>query len=361
MTTLNLTLAALISGLCAADPSPLASQPSDNPNGALKQAFRSAGENLPAPNPGLPGAPGAVAGGGTHLENAVQKAMPAVVKILVPGGVGSGFIILPSGIIATNAHVVDRQKTGDTIALLFANSEALKGTLLAKGEKGKKDIAFIRIISDKKDWKVLPMAPSAKAALGSEVVAMGFPKGLPFTVSRGIVSGIDRKNEHVSFLQTDASINPGNSGGPLITLDGNVVGMNTLIMTSGGGSDGLGFAITTEDIIQAWKQYLKIKNLDSPWLGVIVDPKLAVKQLVTGSPAKKAGVGLDDVIAGLEGKPVRSMEEFLHGLHKHMPGDTVKIAVLRGGKLTELTVVLEAEGVVEPQRIAEAERDRVPV
>jgi putative serine protease PepD len=298
-------------------------------------------------------------------ERVIQQAMPSVVQIVTPagpgGGMGSGFIMLPSGIVATNAHVVENVQAGGSVAVVTPDGESRQGILLAKGTPMKKDIAFIQLPPVKRGWKALPLQPSANIVLGTEVMAMGYPLGLPFSVSRGIVSGLDRKNDYVTLLQTDAAVNPGNSGGPLMTLNGTVVAMDTEILSRSGGSEGMALGIIAEDIIQAWKQYLKIKNLDAPWLGVSINPKLTVLQMYPGSPAKKAGLELDDIITGIGAAPVDSVEEFLHRLHAFMPGETVTFSILRGKTRREIPVVLESEQAVEPQTTAAAETDRLPV
>jgi S1-C subfamily serine protease len=362
MKTTILILSATILGFAASRPPSGAAQSASDLNESYMQAAGSMPAPQLAPSHGAAKPAAAAPRVGTQIEETVRKAMPAVVQVIVPGsGMGSGFIMLPSGIVVTNAHVVDEVAVGDDVVILTADTKPQTGTLLAKGEGGKKDIAFIQIPPVKNGWSTLTMKPSARMALGSEVLTMGYPRGLPFTVNRGIISGLNRKNEHITFMQTDASINPGNSGGPLVALDGAVVGINTQIITESGGSEGLGFAIISEDINRAWKQYLKIDNLDTPWLGVMLDPELAVQQIITDSPAKKAGIKLDDVIVEFEGAQIESMEDFLHELHMFMPGDTVKLLVLRNGKPRKIPVVLESEKEVKPQRIAAQEADHLPV
>jgi len=362
MKTTTLILSAAILGFAASRPPSGAAEPGTDLNESYSQAAGSMPAPQLTPNHGAAKPAALAPQGGTKIEKTIRKAMPAVVQVLVPGvGMGSGFIMLPSGIVVTNAHVVDSVPLGGKVVIRTADTEPQKGTLLAKGEKGKKDIAFIQLPPAKNGWSTLPMKPSARMALGSEVLTMGYPRGLPFTVNRGIISGLNRKNEHITFMQTDASINPGNSGGPLVTLDGAVVGINTQIVTEGGGSEGLGFAIISEDINRAWKQYLKIDNLDTPWLGVMLDPELEVQQIIAGSPAKKANIKLHDAIVGFEGVQIKSMADFLHELHMFMPGDTVKLTVMRAGKPREISVVLESEKIVKPQRIAAQEADHLPV
>jgi len=314
----------------------------------------------------------------SKVEKATRKTMPSVALVKVPGGVGSGFIIMPSGILVTNAHVVAPVDVGDEVKIVLGDDNEQTGILLVKGDAEKKDIAFIQLPPAKKGWPALTLKPRAQVSLGSEVLAMGHPMGLPFTVSRGIISGLNRDglNNDLTFLQTDASINPGNSGGPLVALDGTVVGMNTLIISKSGSSGGLGFAIVADDIIRAWKQFTKIRNLDSPWLGIMADPKMEVQQLIKGSPAKKAGIELGDVIRAFEGKPVKNMDDLLRQMHAHMPGDTVKITiervnfrkdyqlpgvVWRDEGTGDATVVLESEREIPPQRIAANEADVLPV
>jgi len=294
----------------------------------------------------------------TPTELVIQQVAGSVVKVQAGGSIGSGFIFLPEGIVSTNAHVVGDLEAGAPVRLTLADGARVEGRLLAAGSGERLDVAFIRLPPRKSGWKSLPLMHTSQVRLGIEVLAVGHPFGLPQTVSRGIVSGIDRAEEYYTCLQTDAAINGGNSGGPLIALDGSVVGMNTKVVPPAKGS-GVAFAISADDIVRAWEQYGRTGSLTSVWLGLSLSldeqGRLVAEQVFPGGPARKAGLRPEDVLVKFDGEPIEDPEAFFAAVHQRMPGDIVALTVLRQGKEVALYVVLEEEQAVRSQRIAGAE------
>jgi len=290
----------------------------------------------------------------------IARVRPSVVKVLTDYATGSGFIVDKSGILVTNAHVVDSVEAGGTVALMLEGAKTpVKGTVLAVGNPRKRDIALVRIESPGKAWPALSLSPSLP--IGAHVLAAGYPRGLPFSVSRGIISADPSPKEYFTAIQTDAAINPGNSGGPLLSMDGKVVGMNTYIITKGGGSEGLGFAIVSEEIRRSLQQYFKIGNIQTASLGAIITPLRVVRDMLPGAAAEKAGIMPKDVIVGFNGREIDDTEVFLKELRAFMPGDRVSVEVMRDSKRLDLPVVLEAEREMPRMRLAVIEADQLPV
>ena len=276
---------------------------------------------------------------------------------------GSGFIIDEDGFILTNNHVVER---ADEITVKLADG----GSFIAKviGRDPKTDLALIRIETDH-TLKPLPMGDSDKLEVGDWVVAMGNPFGLDNTVTAGIVSA---KYRHIgagpyeNFIQTDASINPGNSGGPLLSTDGEVIGINTAIFSRTGGSIGIGFAIPINMAKQILSQ-LKQGKVIRGWLGVMIQKitpdlknKLALKDVkgalvadvTSGGPAEKAGIQRGDVIVSFDHKKIDEMKELPYIVASTPIGKTVPVVVIRKGHDQTLEVKIgelkeEKEGVEE--------------
>ena len=296
----------------------------------------------------------------SEVAKVVAKVRPSVVKVETNYGTGSGFIIDKSGIIATNAHVVNPVKVGGMVDLYIEGQNGpQQGVVIAVGSPKKRDIAFVQIQSPRKDWKALSLKPALN--IGDQVLAIGYPKGLPFSVSRGIISADTLPEEYFTAVQTDAAINPGNSGGPLLAMDGAVVGMNTFILTKGGGSEGLGFAIVAEEIDRAMKQYRKLGHIKTSSLGAIISLEREVTAMLPGSAAEKAGIMHNDVITRFNGKEISDTNSFLKQLRAFMPEDRVYVGVLRNDKPIEFPVILEAEREMPLMRLATADAEQLPV
>jgi serine protease Do len=278
-------------------------------------------------------------------------------------GLGSGFIISEDGYILTNNHVVgdvDKITVGLKDGRTFANAKLI-------GTDPESEVALIKI--EGHNFPVLPMGDSAKADIGDWVIAIGNPFGLNETVTVGVISAVGRSNVHIAayedFIQTDAAINPGNSGGPLINLDGQVVGINTAILSESGGYMGIGFAIPMnmartieEQLRQGGKVirgYIGLYAQDvtpemAELLGLKEPAGVVVAQIEKDSPAEKAGLKVRDVILEVDGKKVTSYDVFRNEVAMLKPGSRVKLGVSRNGKPLELTVTLDERPATTAKR-----------
>ncbi|WP_136523941.1 DegQ family serine endoprotease [Geomonas ferrireducens] len=263
---------------------------------------------------------------------------------------GSGFIISDDGYLITNNHVV---KDADEIKVKLSDGREFKGEV--KGRDDKLDLALIKIAA-KGHLPVAPLGDSDKIEVGDWVMAIGNPFGLAQTVTAGIISAQGRvigSGPYDDFIQTDASINPGNSGGPLFNTDGEVIGINTAIVSGG---QGIGFAIPinmAKDILPQLKESGKVTR---GWLGVSVqqvtqdlaqsfgmegEAGALVAEVIKDSPAEKAGVKGGDIILEYDGHHIKEMSELPRRVAATAVGKTVKLVVLRDGKQVPLQVTIE--------------------
>lgn len=288
-------------------------------------------------------------------EEMIAAVKPAVVRVETGQGLGSGFFVDARGLIFTNAHVVESVGEGGIVRVVF--NDALKHppvkAKVVAFNRGK-DIALLRIQEDEHSWPTVALADPRGLREGQRVYAMGHPQGTPFSVSEGIISGLGhRGNLFVRYLQTDAAVNPGNSGGPLFNAFGQVVGMNSWGITRSGGSHGMNFAITSADLALAVKQFVETGNINSAYLGVIVntsDPLapeggIRVEQVRPGSPAAVAGVKKGDILVGVNGHsfgddPQQALDTFLRGLAGSRPGGTIVLMLERDGEMKPLHLTL---------------------
>jgi serine protease Do len=267
-------------------------------------------------------------------------------------GLGSGIIIDGQGHILTNNHVAGG---ASKIDVLLENGRHYPGKLV--GADPKTDLAVVKI-SAKEPLSVATFGDSDKVKVGQWVVAIGQPLGLSQTVTQGIISAKHRTNimnpsSYEDFLQTDAPINPGNSGGPLLNLQGEVIGINSAIMTKSGGSEGLGFAIPSNMAIQISKQLIAHGKVVRGWLGVSIQnltPDLAksfgakslngvlIADVVKGGPGGKAGLKRGDIILTFGNKKVTDADMLRNEVASTPIGQETKLTVLRNGKQIELTV-----------------------
>jgi serine protease Do len=276
-------------------------------------------------------------------------------------GVGSGFVMNRDGYILTNNHVVE---DADQIKVKFANGREYDGKIV--GRDPKTDLALIKI-KGSSDLQPLNLGNSDDLKVGSWVVAVGSPFGLEQTVTAGIVSAKGRvigSGPYDNFIQTDASINPGNSGGPLINMKGEVVGINTAIIASG---QGIGFAIPINMAKEIAPQLQEKGHVTRGWLGVSIQevtPGLAksfnlkekkgalVAQVISGSPAEKAGIEQGDIIVEFDGKEVNDSKDLPRMVASTPVGKAVTIKLIRNGKFLDRQMkVGEMEEKVE---VAEA-------
>jgi serine protease Do len=259
-------------------------------------------------------------------------------------GVGSGFVMNRDGYILTNNHVVE---DADQIKVKLANGKEYDGKIV--GRDPKTDLALIKIEASS-DLQPLNLGNSDDLKVGSWVVAVGSPFGLEQTVTAGIVSAKGRvigSGPYDNFIQTDASINPGNSGGPLINMKGEVVGINTAIIASG---QGIGFAIPINMAKEIAPQLQEKGHVTRGWLGVSIQevtPALAksfdlkekkgalVAQVISGSPAEKAGIERGDIIVEFDGKEVTDSKDLPRIVASTPVGKAVTIKLIRNGKVLD--------------------------
>src|SRR5690242_7964259 len=273
-------------------------------------------------------------------------------------GLGSGVIISPDGYIVTNNHVVD----GATdIRVTMTDRRILPAKLV--GTDPLTDLAVIKI--NESNLPSVPLGDSTKLHPGQSVLAFGNPFGFRFTVTRGIVSALNRPNPGADrrspgeFIQTDAAINPGNSGGPLVNARGEVVGINTFLISSSGAFSGMGFAIPTQIVKPTVDTLIRDGKVSHGYMGIgindvtpenskffdVTDANGAVvTQVEEGSPAAKAGVKVGDVITELNGQKVSDAGQLQVEVGQKRPDATIKLHVLRDGKSVDIPVTLEAMG-----------------
>ena len=262
-------------------------------------------------------------------------------------GVGSGFVMNREGYILTNNHVVE---DADQIKVKLAKGKEYEGKVV--GRDPKTDLALIKI-NGSSDLQPLTLGNSDDLKVGSWVVAVGSPFGLEQTVTAGIVSAKGRvigSGPYDNFIQTDASINPGNSGGPLINMKGEVVGINTAIIASG---QGIGFAIPINMAKEIAPQLQEKGHVTRGWLGVSIQemtPELAksfglkekkgalVAEVVSGSPAEKAGIEQGDVIIEFDGKEITESKDLPRMVASTPVGKAVILKLSRSGKVLDRQV-----------------------
>ena len=263
---------------------------------------------------------------------------------------GSGFVISEDGYIVTNNHVIEK---ADEIEIEFFSGKRLKAKLV--GTDPKTDIALLKVESD----APLPFVSFGNSDLmrvGDWVVAMGNPLGQGFSVSAGIVSARNRalSGTYDDYLQTDAAINRGNSGGPLFNMDGQVIGVNTAILSPNGGSIGIGFSMASNVVTKVVGQLREFGETRRGWLGVriqdvtpdvaeamgLTDAKGALITDVPDGPAKDAGMQAGDVITSFDGADVADTSELVRRVADAPVGEAVRVVVMREGKSQTLSVTL---------------------
>ncbi|MFL6450267.1 MAG: trypsin-like peptidase domain-containing protein [Bryobacteraceae bacterium] len=291
--------------------------------------------------------------------------------------VGSGFIIDPEGYIVTNAHVVQgaqkirvrlqppgQQSVADVIAQGYMKPR--DATLVGIFKEG--DLALIKVPGEK--LPALPLADYDKLRQGQVVFAFGSPAGLQNSVSMGVVSSIARQPDPDSpflYIQTDAPINPGNSGGPLVNTAGEVVGLNTFILSQSGGNEGVGFAVPSMLIKWVWPELRKRGHVDRTTIGVglqAITPLLSnalklktssgvlISDVSTDGPAATAGLKVNDVLLSMDGRPIESVPALLGFFFEHRGGKEVKVQVLRGSDQLTFTV-MPVESPHQADRLAD--------
>jgi serine protease Do len=265
---------------------------------------------------------------------------------------GSGFVIDAAGIVVTNNHVIAE---ADEITVIFNDGTRLKAELVGKDQKT--DLALLRVKPDK-PLKAVKFGDSEKLRLGEWVIAIGNPFSLGGTVTAGIVSARNRdinSGPYDNYIQTDASINRGNSGGPLFNLEGEVVGVNTAIISPSGGSIGIGFAVPSKTALPVIDQLKQFGETRRGWLGVRIQQvtdeiaeslKISPARgaLVAGvddkGPAKPAGIEPGDVIIKFDGKDIKEMRDLPRVVADTPIGKQTPVLIIRKGKEETKTVTL---------------------
>jgi serine protease Do len=285
---------------------------------------------------------------------------------------GSGFVIDPSGIVVTNNHVIS---DADEVNVILNDGSRLKAEII--GHDQKTDIALLRVKPDK-PLKAVQFGDSDKLRLGEWVVAIGNPFSLGGTVTAGIVSARNRdinSGPYDNYIQTDAAINRGNSGGPLFNLNGEVVGVNTAIISPSGGSIGIGFAVPSKTAVVVIDQLRQFGETRRGWLGVRIQQvtdeiadslniKPAKGALVAGveekGPAKPAGIEPGDVIVKFDGKDVKDMKDLPRIVADTPVGKDVEVVIIRKGKEEKKTVKLGRLEDGEKQAALTTKKDAAP-
>jgi serine protease Do len=270
---------------------------------------------------------------------------------------GSGVIISNKGYILTNNHVV---ANADTIEVELYDGTKQKAKLI--GTDPSTDLAVIKI-DPTPAMKYAPLGDSDTLRVGEWVVAIGSPRGFDWTVTAGIISAKHRTGigalgpaGYEDFIQTDAAINPGNSGGPLINLNGEVIGINSLIISASQGSEGMGFAIPSNMAREISESLIKHGKVIRGYMGVNIQdftPDMAkglklkgqtkgaiVTEVVPGGPAEKAGVEQGDIIIKFSGNPVENSSQLRNLVAKTDPGAAAKVTLLRNGQEMELSLTV---------------------
>ncbi|HEX3377889.1 MAG TPA: trypsin-like peptidase domain-containing protein [Candidatus Acidoferrales bacterium] len=322
------------------------------------------------------------------VEALIRRVSPSIVQIQVSGfasteeatqgqtsvivgkqrTIGSGVIVDPDGYIVTNAHVVKGAQRIEVIVPPPPISDKDKDSDSAQngrehvydarvvGVTTRLDLAVIKI-----EAHALPCVPirgNLRPRQGEMVFAFGSPEGLRNSVTMGVVSAVDRQPDPDSplvYVQTDTPINPGNSGGPLVNADGDLIGINTFILSSSGGNQGLGFAIPAGVIAYAYPQLVKYGHIHQPEIGAIlqtITPEISaglhlprdfgviVSDVMPNGPADHAGLKVQDIIVRVDDMRTENLPLFGQSLYMHGTGDHVKVEVLRGSSRMQLDVSL---------------------
>jgi serine protease Do len=265
---------------------------------------------------------------------------------------GSGFIIDASGLVVTNNHVI---ADADEVSVILNDGTTLKADIV--GRDTKTDLALLKV-KPTKPLKAVKFGDSDKLRLGEWVIAIGNPFSLGGTVTAGIVSARNRdinSGPYDNYIQTDAAINRGNSGGPLFNLSGEVIGVNTAIISPSGGSIGIGFAVPSKTVVPVIDQLREFKEVRRGWLGVRIqhvsaeiadslNVKPARGALIAGvddkGPAKPAGIEPGDVIVKFDGQDIKEMRDLPKIVAETPVGKDVEVTIIRKGKEEKKTVKL---------------------
>ncbi|KAF3890525.1 MULTISPECIES: HhoA/HhoB/HtrA family serine endopeptidase [Nostocales] len=273
-------------------------------------------------------------------------------------GVGSGFVINSNGQILTNAHVVDN---ADTVTVSFSDGRTVQGKVL--GQDNLTDIAVVQVPNS--NLPIVELGNSQQVQPGQWAIAIGNPLGLQETVTVGVVSATDRSasdigasDRRIGYIQTDAAINPGNSGGPLLNARGQVIGVNTAIIS---GAQGIGFAIPIDTARRIAQELITKGRVEHPYVGIQMaeitpelkqrindsqsgniqvqaDRGILIVRVVPGSPADRAGLRAGDVIQEINNQPVTTTDALQQIVEKTGVGNTMQIELQRNGRSLQVSV-----------------------
>lgn len=334
------------------------------------------------------------------LESLAARVSPAVVQILVTGyapiheedraqtalivrqqALGSGVIVDSSGYIMTNAHVVEGAQRirvalplpGDSgRAVPVGKRHILEAKLI--GVHKDTDLALLKI--DESDLPTLPLLSHERPRVGQLVFAIGSPEGLQNSVTMGVVSAVARQpdpRKAMTYIQTDAPINPGNSGGPLVDMNGSVVGINTFILSQGGGSEGLGFAIPARIVDFVYHSLRKYGHVHRVEIGAVaqeITPTMAdglqlpqrwgviIADVKPGGPAAEAGLQIKDIVLTADDRRVETLPQLSSALYLHQLDKLLKLDILRGQERKSLYVPAIEEHDPMDQLFDKADPDR---
>lgn len=284
---------------------------------------------------------------------------------------GSGVLVDPKGFIVTNRHVVEK---ADRVQVrLQDDPPGVQHDAKVIGSDQETDLAVIKIDVD----HPLPTAKlgnSESMQVGDWVLAVGSPFGLQATVTAGIVSAKGRNivpnRQFQSFIQTDAAINPGNSGGPLVNMDGEVIGINTAILTDTNAYAGVGFALPSNTVVQVYNQLtgpehrvqrgsigIEFNAQENPAIARVygVQSGITVSSVVAGSPAERAGLKVGDTIFSVDGKQVKTGDELVSDIARRKPGEKIALGYFRNGKKEETSVTVADRAKLFASRLGEDE------
>lgn len=292
-----------------------------------------------------------------QVARVAEAVLPSVVSVQETfgenAGTGSGVVVDGAGYIVTNNHVISMAATNPDATLSVTFSDGTKVPARIVGRDVKTDLAVLS--TDATGLTVAQLGRSDDVAVGDDVVAVGSPLGLSKTVTRGIVSALDRPvrlsgegtdtDAVIDAVQTDAAINPGNSGGPLIDAEGRVIGINSAIRSESGGSVGLGFAIPIDDVTEVVQSLIRTGSMIHPDIGVtartVVNDALSgarVANVTAGGPAQQAGIVEGDVIVRVGDRTVSGADELVVAVQEQQIGQAIPVQVVRSGRTVDITV-----------------------
>lgn len=305
-----------------------------------------------------------------HTIALFENAAPSVVYIFTEGalvstpqgrtrqsGTGTGFLWDATGHVVTNFHVVDQARR---VQVRLFDETVVDGRVI--GAAPDHDLAVIRLSDTRMALRPIPIGTSADLKVGQFAYAIGNPFGLARTLTTGVVSALDRRlptashREIAGVIQTDAAINPGNSGGPLLDSAGRLIGVNTAIISEGGGSAGIGFAVPVDTVNRVVPALIRDGRVPRPGIGIIALPEeavpglpgIAIERVMPGSPAAGAGLrgadprsgAIGDVIIAVDGRPVKTLGDLAAAVERAGVNGSVELTILRAGQRATFRVLV---------------------